>query len=137
MRWSEAHREYVRQNWQDMDDTEIGEHVGRSRHAVSSWRRDNGLVHQPVSLDPEAYITEKWDAKAASDIGCALRLSATRVRQIAAMLGLPPKSLTSSPTYAPSKPKGITGEQITWAYAHQRDPESRMILAMSGRDMRT
>jgi hypothetical protein len=138
MRWSEAHKAIVHQHWQDMTDGEMGDLVGRTAPAVASFRKLAGLHRNPVAKrDVEGFILRNWDKKSASDIGCAIGYGATYVRQFAARLGLPPKPMANCVSNAPAKPRGLGRATIKWAEANLSDPEARMILAMSGRDMRT
>jgi hypothetical protein len=138
MKWSDEHAEYAIQNWQVMTDAEIGDHVGRTAQAVASWRRSNNLHRTPApARDIDALIIRHWPRRSAADIGCALGYGATYIRLAAARLGLPPKPQANCCSNAPGKPKGLTRSQILWAEVNILDPEARMILAMSGRDMRT
>lgn len=88
--WAQYEIDYLRANWPDMDDEQIGKKLGRSASAVQQMRYKQGIRSDPktwTSADDE-YISDHYKEQTDEEIGLALNRAPCAVKQRRATLGL-------------------------------------------------
>lgn len=88
--WAEWEERYLRNNWPNKSDKEIGKVLGRSKIAVQTRRYKLGIAIDPAewSTEEDAYILEHWKDQTDEETAAALDRQPHAVYQRGVSLGL-------------------------------------------------